>query len=62
MLYYHRIDISEGIDLAKVTTATANNFNHRFGFQDHVCNGCHDWVMECLNINDITIITVKNVD
>ena len=36
-------------------------FNHRFEFQDYVCNGCHDLAMLCLNIGDITIITVKNV-
>ena len=37
-------------------------FNHRFKFQDHVCNDCHDVTMLCLNITDITIIiTFKNV-
>ena len=30
--------------------------------QDSVCNGCHDLTSFCLNISDITIITVKNVD
>ena len=34
-------------------------FNHEF--QDYVCNGCHDLLMFCLNVSDITIITVKNV-
>ena len=68
MLYYDRIDISEGIDLAK-----NNNikewmicnywfFNYGFEFQDSVCNGCHDLIMLCLTISDITIITIKNVD
>ena len=68
MLHCDRTDISEGIDLAK-----SNNskeciiwhywfFNHGFEFQDHVCNGCHDLTMLCLNISDITIISVKNVD
>ena len=68
MLYYDRIDISEGTDLAK-----SNNikecmichycfFNHVFEFQDSVCNGCHDLIMLCLNISDIAIITVKNFD
>ena len=37
-------------------------FNHGFEFQDSVCNGCHDLLMFCPNINDIAIITVKNVD
>ena len=68
MLYYDRFDISKGIDLAK-----SNNskeciicyywvFYHGFEFQDHVCNGCHDLSMLCLNISEMTIITVKNVD
>ena len=68
MLYYDRIDISKGIDLAK----SNNNkkcmichywfFNHGFKFQDSVWNGCHDLTMLCLNISDVTITTVKNVD
>ena len=48
MLYYNRIDMRKGGDLAK-----SNNskeciichylfFNHGFEFQDYVYNGCHD--------------------
>ena len=37
-------------------------FNREFKFEDYVCNGCHDLAMLCLNISNITIITVKNVD
>ena len=44
-------------------------FNHRFQFQDSVCNDCHDLTNVChdlttlsLNRSDIAIITVKNVD
>ena len=37
-------------------------FNHGLKFQDHVCNGCHDLSLLCLNISDIAIITVKKVD
>ena len=68
MLYYNKIDISEGIDLAK-----SNNskdcmicyyffFNHGLELQYFVCNGSHDLSMLCFNISDIVIITVKNVD
>ena len=68
MLHYDRIDISEGIDLAK-----SNNskdcmichyyfFNYGFNFQDYVCNGCHDLTMLSVSISDIAIITFKNVD
>ena len=68
MLYYKRIDISEGIDLPKINRSKECMvchywfFNHGFKFQDSLCNGCHDLTMLCLNISDITIITVKNVD
>ena len=36
-------------------------FNHRFKFQDHACNDCHNLTMLCLNISDIAIITIKIV-
>ena len=68
MLYYDKIDISDGIDPTKSNKSRECMichywfFNHRFKFQDHVCNDCHDLTMLCLNISDIVIITVKNVD
>ena len=37
-------------------------FNHRFKFQDSVCNGCLVFTILCINISDIAIITTKNVD
>ena len=37
-------------------------FNHVFGFQDSIYNGCHDLKMLCFNISDIAIITVKGGD
>ena len=68
MPYYDKIYISEGIDLAKSNgRKECMNFhyfffNHRFKFREYVCNGCHDLSMLCFNINDIAIMTVKNVD
>ena len=74
MVYYNRIDLSEGINIAK------SNINkeciicyywfldQRFKFQDSACNGCHDFTMlndndlTMLNISDIPIIAIKNVD
>ena len=64
MLYYDRTDINEGIDPTKSNKSKGCMichywfFNHRFKFQDSVCNACHDLTMFCLNISDITIITV----
>ena len=37
-------------------------FIHGFKFQKSVCNGCHDLLILCLDISDITIITVKGID
>ena len=37
-------------------------FNHGPKFQKSVCNGCHDLLMFCLNIIDITIINIKGTD
>ena len=50
MLYYNSIDISEEIDLAKSNDSKECIiyhyvfFNHRFGFQDFIYNGCHDFM------------------
>ena len=68
MLYYDRIDISEGIDSTESNKSRECMichywfFNHGFKFQDYVCNGCHDLKMLSVNISDIVITTVKNVD
>ena len=68
MPYHDRIDISEGIDHTKSNKSKAcmicHNwiFNHRFKFQDSVCNGCHDLTMLSVDISDIAIITIKSVD
>ena len=67
MLYYHRIDINKGIDLAKSNNSKECMichywfFNNKFEFQDSVCNGCHDLTLSSVNISDIAIITVKKV-
>ena len=68
MLYYDRIDLSEAIDLGKSNCSKECMvyhywfFNHGFKYQDSVCNGCHDLLMQCFSISDITIITVNGAD
>ena len=68
MLYYDRIDISEGIDFAKSNKSKECMiwpyfvFNHGLKFQDSVCNGCHDLTIVSVNISDLAIITFKSVD
>ena len=65
MLYYDRIDTSEGIDLVKSNNSKECMIchywflNHGFEFQDSVCNVCHDLTMLSVNISDIAIITIK---
>ena len=66
MLYYNRIDISQGTDLAKSNKSKECIicdycfFNHWYEFQDSVSNGCHDLTMLCLNISGI-VITVSQL-
>ena len=68
MLYYERINISEGNDPTKSNRnkecMICHNqfFNHRFKFQDFIFNGCHDLTQLSLHTRDIAIITVKNGD
>ena len=68
MLYYNKIDISEGIDVAKSNNSkeciTCHYwfFDHQFELQNSVFNGCHDLTMLCLDLSDIAIINVKDVD
>ena len=68
MLYFNRIDISQGIDLAKSNNSKECMichywfFNHGLKIQDSLCNGCHVWTILSVNTSDITIITIKDVD
>ena len=68
MLYYDRIDISKGIGPTqgnkgrKCTICHCFFFNHGFKFQDYLWNGCHDFTMLSVSINDIATIIAKNVD
>ena len=67
MLYYDRIDISEGIDLANSNSSkecmVCQNcfFNHWFKFQDSIWNGYHNLTVFCLNISNIVIVSAKGV-
>ena len=51
MLYYERIDISEGTDPIKSNKSKEYMichfwfFNDGFKFQDSICNGCHGLTM-----------------
>ena len=66
MLYFDRIDISEGIDVNKTSTLKECNICHyccflsfSFKFQSNVCNRCHDLLMMSMNLSDIAILNIK---
>ena len=52
MLYFDRIDVSEGIDVNKTSASKKYNIcrywyflNFSFKFQTNVCNRCYDLLM-----------------
>ena len=69
MLYYDRIDVSEGIDVNKTSASKECDIchywyflNYSFKFQPNVCNRCHDLLMMSINLSDITILNIKSSD
>ena len=57
MLYYDRIDVSEGINVKKTSESKECDSCHYwyflykgFKFQPNVCNGCHDLLMMSMNL------------
>ena len=66
MLYYDRIDISEGIDVNKASASKEYDvchywyfLNYSSKFQLGVCNRCHDLLMMPVNLSDIAILNIK---
>ena len=68
MLYFDRIDISEGIDINKTSASKECDicyywyFLEGFKFQAHFCNRCHDVLMMTVNLSDIAILNINCVD
>ena len=69
MLYYDRINISEGIDVNKTSASNECDICHywyflnfSFKFQSNVCNRCHDLLMMSINLSDIAILNIKDSD
>ena len=69
MLYYGRIDVSEGIDINKTSESKKSNICHywyflnkRFKFQPNVCNGYHHLVILSMNLSGIAILNIKGSD
>ena len=69
MLYFDRIDVSEEIDINKISTSKECDICHYwyfvdkgFNFQPYVCKGCHDALMMSMNLGDIAILNIKDAD
>ena len=59
MLYFNRIDVSEGTDVNKTSASKKCNICHYWYFlcysiksQPNVCSRCHDLLMMSLNFTD----------
>ena len=67
MLYYDRIDVSEGIDVTKTSkTRECDNYhcwyNYIFKFQPYVYNRCHNLLMMSINLSRINILNNNDTD
>ena len=69
MLYYDRIDVSEGIDVNKPSALKGCDVCHywyflncKFKFQGNVCNRCHGLLIMSINLSDIANLNVKGSD
>ena len=69
MLYYDRIDVSEGIDVNKTSASKECDIchywyflNYSFKFQPNFSNKCHDLSMISENLSDTAILNIKGSD
>ena len=69
MLYYDRIDVSEGIDVNKTSELKEYDICHywyflnkEFKFQPNVSNRHHDLLMMSMNLSDVAILNIKSAD
>ena len=66
MLYFDRIDVSEGIVVNKTCASKECHIchywyflNYSFKFQQNVCHRCHDLLVMSMNLSDIAILNIK---
>ena len=69
ILYYDRIDDSQGIDVKETSQSKECNIcqfwyilDKVFQFQPDVCNGSHDLLMMSLILNDVSFLKIHGVD
>ena len=66
MIYFDRIDVSEGIDVNKTSASKECDvchywyfLNYSFKFQPNDCNRCHDLLTMSIKLSDIAILNIK---
>ena len=69
MLYFDRINLSEGIKVNKTSALKGcdichhwYSLNYGFKFQPNVCKRCHDLLLMSMNLRDIAILNIKRSD
>ena len=69
MIYFDRIDVTEGIGVNKTSASKECDIchywyflNYSFKFQPNVCNSCHDLLMISMNLSVIAILYIKGSD
>ena len=69
MIYYDRIDVSEGIDVKKINDLKECDVCYHsyfldkvFKFQTYVCNVCLNFLAMSINLNDIAILNINGID
>ena len=69
MLYFGRIDVSEGTDVNKTSASKECNIchywyflNYSFKFQPNFWNRCHDLLMMSVKLSNIAILKIKGSD
>ena len=66
MLYFDKIEVSEGIDVNQTSASKECDIGHywyflnySFKFQPNVRNRCHNLLMTSMNLSDIAILDIK---
>ena len=66
MLRHQKIDVSEGIDVNKISASKECELCHYwffknvgFKFEEHVCNKCHDLLTIAYSLKYIAILSAK---
>ena len=66
MLWYQRIDVSEGIDVNKTSASKECELCHYWFFKDvgfkfekHVCNKCHDLLAMAHSLKNLAILSAR---